>query len=831
MTDPRSQQAGGTWSRAVRSRMRRTVAKRRPTVGGMPSEFDVRVAEWQRDLDSALAGVYPVTATAVGRRLVDAARAAHRRRPPTSSISIVPALRTRPGIKSRSGSATWPTSTASEATWPGVRRRIPHLTELGVDTLHLLSLLQPRIGESDGGYAIRDYLRPDSRLGTLDDLLALDRRAPSQRDQPVRRLRAQPHERRSRVGTRRRRAGPSTTVRCIARSPIGPSPTDGRRRCPRCSPTSAPGNFTWNESMQRWVWTTFREFQWDLDWSNPDVMLEVVGIALALANYGIEILRLDAIAFTWKRLGTNCQNQPEAHLVAQALRAVLAMAAPATVLLAEAIVGARRPRRLPRASRRCRARGSPNSGPARMRTRLPQPADGAGLVDAGFRTCRPGTNGDRTPDRHSAQGHLVHLRPVSRRHRLGDRRSRCSVGRPDAVRDIATTSRSSTVATSGSRSPGVLRSATNAVTPRRAHERHDGDAGRRDRCARRPTTPTRSTRAIDRILFLYGIAFGFGGVPIIYMGDELVSAGRHDLVDRPGPRRADSRWSHRPHLDDRLAGRSARPDDTDRSGCGRASGTSSRPAGAAARCTTTGRRCTCSTRAPPRCSPGIGRTRASGSSSVSQTSATRRSTSSDTPMWPSMPSTCSPPMTSTLGGSRRCRFDGSRPRRVRHRAVTAPSDAATTGRPSTSAAHMIDALAVMLGVALVAVALADLVNTLVSTSTSYQRWWPSRWIGRGLFVTVRGAVRRLPETSRSPRGGADGVRTGTADRPAVRLVPAPGRRFRSHLVGYGRHPDDRGAQRLLVLLRRRVLHRRVRRDRAGRGPYLVSVPSSRHSSA
>ena len=165
--------------------------------------------------------------------------------------------------------------------------------------------------------------------------------------------------------------------------------------------------------MARWVWTTFREFQWDLDWSNPDVMFEVADIALDLANDGVEILRLDAIAFTWKRLGTNCQNQPEAHLVAQALRAVIGMAAPATVLLAEAIVA---PSDLvaylgrhDRERRECEL--------AYNNQLMVQ-----GWSMLAIRPGRPRTAGDRTAPRHPGAGHVVHLRAVPRRHRMGDRR-------------------------------------------------------------------------------------------------------------------------------------------------------------------------------------------------------------------------------------------------------------------------------------------------------------------------------------------------------------------------------------------------------------------------
>ncbi len=113
------------------------------------------------------------------------------------------------------------------------------------------------------------------------------------------------------------------------------------RTLPEVFPDFAPGNFTWDDELQGWVWTTFNEWQWDVNWANPDVLVEYADIVLYLANLGVEVLRLDAIAFTWKRLGTNCQNQPEVHAVTQALRTVARIACPALAFKAEAIVGPR----------------------------------------------------------------------------------------------------------------------------------------------------------------------------------------------------------------------------------------------------------------------------------------------------------------------------------------------------------------------------------------------------------------------------------------------------------------------------------------------------------
>jgi amylosucrase len=103
-------------------------------------------------------------------------------------------------------------------------------------------------------------------------------------------------------------------------------------------PDTAPGSFTWEPELGRWVWTTFNAYQWDLDYANPDVFVAMAETMLALAATGVDVLRLDAAPFMWKRAGTNCQNQPEVHALLRAFRALMRIAAPAVAFKAEAIV-------------------------------------------------------------------------------------------------------------------------------------------------------------------------------------------------------------------------------------------------------------------------------------------------------------------------------------------------------------------------------------------------------------------------------------------------------------------------------------------------------------
>ena len=222
----------------------------------------------------------------------------------------------------------------------GLVDRVDYLHELGVTYLHLMPALKPREGDNDGGYAIADYrsIRPD--LGTVEDLRHLAttlRRAGISLVMDL----VLNHVAREHEWAERARAGEGRYRDYFHVYPDREIPDRFEQTLPEVFPDFAPGNFTWDEDLQAWVWTTFNEWQWDLNWANPHVLAEFVDIILFLANLGVEVLRLDAIAFTWKRTGTACQNQPEVHDLTQVLRTLARIAASAVAFKAEAIVGPR----------------------------------------------------------------------------------------------------------------------------------------------------------------------------------------------------------------------------------------------------------------------------------------------------------------------------------------------------------------------------------------------------------------------------------------------------------------------------------------------------------
>jgi amylosucrase len=301
--------------------------------------IELRLERWCDDLVAALRVLYPDRdVSALTLRLVERAVAAHRVRSPElrrldQRRLLRPDWLQQPGMF---GYACYTDRFAGDL--EGLRGRIDYLRDLGVTYLHLMPLLQPREGDNDGGYAVQDYRTVRADLGDVDDLVRLASDLRGQGISLVLDL-VLNHVAREHEWAERARAGESRYRDYFHVFPDRVMPDAYERTLPEVFPDFAPGNFTWDDELEAWVWTTFNDYQWDLNWANPSVLCEFADILLGHANLGVEVFRLDAIAFLWKRMGTNCQNQPEVHHLTQALRTVARIAAPAVLFKAEAIVG------------------------------------------------------------------------------------------------------------------------------------------------------------------------------------------------------------------------------------------------------------------------------------------------------------------------------------------------------------------------------------------------------------------------------------------------------------------------------------------------------------
>jgi amylosucrase len=301
--------------------------------------FEGRLQHWRPDLVRTLGRVFGAAAAPdVADRLVEIARAAHDARPDDLRALDEKRLAEPDWFQQPSmlGYAAYADRFAG--TLRGVEERVPYLRDLGVGYLHLMPLLTPRPTPNDGGYAVADYrsVRPD--LGDTDDLRSL---ATTLRGEGISLCLdlVLNHVAREHEWAVAARAGDADRRACFHVYDDRAMPDAYEASLPEVFPDFAPGNFTWDDDLAGWVWTTFNDYQWDVNWSNPEVLCEYADVILDLANLGVEVFRLDAIAFIWKRLGTACQNEPEVHELTRALRTVARIAAPAVHFKAEAIVG------------------------------------------------------------------------------------------------------------------------------------------------------------------------------------------------------------------------------------------------------------------------------------------------------------------------------------------------------------------------------------------------------------------------------------------------------------------------------------------------------------
>lgn len=219
----------------------------------------------------------------------------------------------------------------------GVTERLSYFQELGINLIHIMPVLKCPEGRSDGGYAVSDFRAIDPRVGTLEDLWQLAGQT-RQRGILLTLDVVLNHTSDEHEWARRARAGERHYRDYYFTYPNRNVPDMFEQSMPEIFPETAPGNFTWDKTMERWVMTVFNDYQWDLNYSNPAVFIEMLDIVLYWANQGADILRLDAVAFLWKKIGSTCQNEREAHLILQLMKDCAQVTAPGVLFIAEAIV-------------------------------------------------------------------------------------------------------------------------------------------------------------------------------------------------------------------------------------------------------------------------------------------------------------------------------------------------------------------------------------------------------------------------------------------------------------------------------------------------------------
>lgn len=218
-----------------------------------------------------------------------------------------------------------------------IENHLNYLKELGINYVHLMPLLEPREGQADGGYAVKDFRKVNPKLGNNQELVDLIEKM-HQEDQIVAIDFVMNHTAKEHQWAQSVLRGEETYSNFYYTYTEKSIPDEFEKTLPEVFPDFAPGNFTFQPEINKWVWTTFNEYQWDLNYSQPIVFNAMLSEMLFLANLGIDVLRLDAVPFLWKKLGTNCQNQEEAVMILVAFKYLIHLVAPGVLFKSEAIV-------------------------------------------------------------------------------------------------------------------------------------------------------------------------------------------------------------------------------------------------------------------------------------------------------------------------------------------------------------------------------------------------------------------------------------------------------------------------------------------------------------
>jgi amylosucrase len=419
----------------------------------------------------------------------------------------------------------------------GVLEKLDYLQDLGVTYVHLMPCLKPRPGDSDGGYSVMDYRQINPAFGSMADFeavsAALRARGMSLCVDLVLNHTAKEH-----AWAKKAAKGDATYQDYYLMFDTPDMPTLYEQTLVEVFPDNAPGNFTHYPQLGKWVWTTFNEHQWDLNWANPAVFLEIVEVMLFLANKGVDVLRLDAVAFMWKRLGTRCQSEPEVHMILQALRACSRIASAAVIHLEEAIVA-------PAEMLPYLGRGKHDGKEGNLayhNSLMVQFWSALATRDTRLMTHVMGTH---FPDRLTNATYATYIR--------------CH----DDIGWAVTDEDAAAVGLSGHAHrnflsdfyegsfPGTF--ATGAlfqVNPLTGDKRISGSlaslAGLEQAQAKGDGAGVEM--AVQRILMGHALIAAFGGIPLIYMGDEIALTNDYGYLQNPHHAH-DSRWVHRPRMD------------------------------------------------------------------------------------------------------------------------------------------------------------------------------------------------------------------------------------------------------------------------------------------
>jgi amylosucrase len=413
----------------------------------------------------------------------------------------------------------------------GIRARIPYFKELGLTYLHLMPLFACPEGDNDGGYAVSSYREVKPALGTMQQLAGLAGELHAAGISLVVDF-VFNHTSNEHAWAQRALAGDPEYQDYYLMFPDRAMPDAYEATLREIFPDVRPGNFTYRPEVNRWVWTTFYSFQWDLNYSNPVVFRRMGEEMLFLANQGVEILRLDAVAFIWKQLGTVCENLPEAHMIIQAYNALARIAAPSLYFKSEAIV---HPDEVAKyiSPQECQLSYNPLLMALLWESLATREVR---LLHASMR------------DRFHIDSGCAWVNYVRCHDDIGwtfddADAARVNINGYDHRRFLNTFY-------TGRFAGSFARGLPFQENPKTGDARISGTAASLAGLekALRQQNPLETDHAVQRILLIHSVILSMGGIPLLYLGDETAMLNDYSYGNDPA-KAGDSRWVHRPFAD------------------------------------------------------------------------------------------------------------------------------------------------------------------------------------------------------------------------------------------------------------------------------------------
>jgi amylosucrase len=419
--------------------------------------------------------------------------------------------------------------------------KLDYLEELGINYIHMMPVLKSPLLKNDGGYAVSDYRTIDPKFGTNADFKNVVK-ALKKKDMLLMIDLVVNHTSDEHEWALRAKAGEKEFQDYYYTFSDRNIPDLFEQNMPQVFPETAPGNFTYSEEMQKWVMSVFNTYQWDLNYTNPKVLTEMIEVVLYLANLGVDVFRMDAVAFVWKQLGTTSQNLDQVHIIHQLIKQCAQIVAPGVAFLAEAIVA---PEEIVKYFGESEVWSNEhdiaynatlmallwNSISTRSAKILKAglrdfPSKPIGTTWINYIRCHDDI-GLGFGDKHISEAGFTPFlhRKFITQFLTGQFEGSFANGLPFMYNPINEDARVS----------GSLASLCGLET------------------AWAEGNELAKRRAIDRINLLHGVILAYGGIPMIYYGDEIGTLNDYSFTNDP-TKMDDNRWMHRPIIDWEKAG-------------------------------------------------------------------------------------------------------------------------------------------------------------------------------------------------------------------------------------------------------------------------------------